>query len=115
MDEAIRIAPKNPMFRRQRANYLIQLGEWAEALYDCEVWVRWRPSEALAYCARGRCYAFYDNYLRAQEDYSKAIEINPTVALFYKLRSVAFQRSGWTCDADRDEELAEALEAKPAD
>jgi tetratricopeptide (TPR) repeat protein len=91
MDAAISLAPSNPVFRWQRADFLMQLENWGRALQDCEAWVRLRPNDARAYFSRGYCYEHTHEgqqvaYERAVLDYSKAIELNSATALYYAQR-----------------------------
>ncbi len=75
--------------------------------------IKTSPS-SVAYTNRGFAYASEHNYLRAIEDYNRAIELNPAYAPIYNNRGNAYGALGDNAQAIRDFDQAIALDPKYA-
>lgn len=60
------------------------------AIQGCSELIRLNPANASGYLKRGKAYYENGNYDQAIADYTKAIEINPNDADYYKIRGDAY-------------------------
>ena len=88
---------------------LLHLGQYAEALVECEKAIALKPDRALAYYIRGQTMARLEQYDDAIADYDKAIALKPDDAFVYHNRGSAKQMlgqySGALADYDKAIEL----------
>ena len=80
--------------------------KYAEATTEVSRVIKMNPHDAEALAVRGRLQSQCKNYAEALKDFSKAIDIEPTVRL-YKSRASAYQKLGQKQAAERD--LASAI------
>ena len=79
-DEAISLDPDQPQSHLWRAALLVDRGRFAEALPSFDAFLkRGRPNEEF-YLTRGMCRASMGSFAAAIDDYSRAIEIEPSAA-----------------------------------
>ena len=81
---------------------LLHLGQYAEALVECEKAIALKPDRALAYYIRGQTMARLEQCDDAIADYDKAIELNPDDANAYAVRGMARARLGNMDEANED-------------
>jgi tetratricopeptide (TPR) repeat protein len=70
------------------------LGNYRQAIENCDQVIEIRPGFADAYYNRGIAYNALGNYKQAIEDCNKAIEINPDYSEAYNNRGVAYNALG---------------------
>jgi serine/threonine-protein kinase len=80
-DKALELIPKGHAARADaqacRAMALVRLGEHARAMADYDEAIRANPAFAPYYINRGICHVRQRNYAAAQEDYRRAVSLDP--------------------------------------
>jgi tetratricopeptide (TPR) repeat protein len=102
--------PQSPHHWNQAAIILLQAGNYAKAVDYISQAVRLAPEEAVNYWNRGRILFELERYEEALADYSAAIQIEPSAAL-YAGRSVIHLALGKEAAALSD--LNDALDLEP--
>ncbi len=85
------------------------LGRFEDALKAFDRSILLQPGDSDDYFRKGNVYMDMEDYLNAEEQYSKAIEISPEVHYFYSSRAVAREKLGKEKEAKNDREKSNAL------
>jgi len=113
-DSAVVLLPRQVRVHRLRAEALLELGQFAEAVRSLDICVRYGPQDAEVYRARASIRARTGDYPGAQVDYTRAIEIRADAAT-YAARGWTYVLSEAPALALRDFQEAIRLEPTRAD
>lgn len=83
LKDAIAVFPKEPWFLGSLINHYVNSGQNAEAVKYLDDAIRNEPDVAEYYFVKGQLESKLDNAVAAEENYNKALEINPDFAGAY--------------------------------
>src|SRR5688572_20675032 len=78
----------------ERAEFLIEVGRWREALHELHRHISAYPDSYDAYCQTAICHFRLKEYQLALDMTKKAVEIDPESEWAYRLRSLIFSENG---------------------
>ncbi len=78
----------------KRAEFLVELSRWREALNELNAYLSYLPSDYFALCHTARCHYELDELKTALEFSKKAIASEPELEWAYRLQSLIFRASG---------------------
>jgi tetratricopeptide (TPR) repeat protein len=113
LEEAVRIAPANPLAYVIRAGGLTARRDYDRALADVEKALASQPNSAEAYAVRANIYLRKASYDRAMADSTRAIGIKPDVSFAWAVRALAQLEQGNNAAALTD--VNEAVRLEPRD
>ena len=94
INQAIALAPDNPVFLTGRGNIYIDTEEYEKALANFSKAIELSPDEARWYCYRAMAYLEQEKHEQAIVDLNRSIELNPEYSSAYFYRGFAWERSG---------------------
>jgi tetratricopeptide (TPR) repeat protein len=95
-----------------RGELYAEMGQYEQAIADCERALCDHPDCAEAYAVRGLCLAYLDRYEQAIADGTRAIELAPGDASVYRRRARTYVKMREYAAALADCDLALALDPK---
>lgn len=108
-NKAVQVGPDNAESYYGRARVYEHQKKWNAAIADFDKYLSMKTEDDAylsdGYYARGFCYFSKLNYIQAVADYSKAIELHPTPAM-YRDRAAAYRKLGKVSLAEADEQQA---------
>jgi tetratricopeptide (TPR) repeat protein len=108
-DRAVKIDPKQPGLRLQRAMVGLETGDYAAAVADCDAAIQAEPGMVEAFVCRARGYCELGEYDRAVTDCDAAIHLDPNCTEAYVQRARA--RLERAAEMRTVEEVAECSQA----
>ena len=87
-------------------NRLYDLGLYAEAIAQYNIYISLVPLEPAAYNNRGAAYAMLGQYWQAILDYGQAIQLDPGDAMAYNNRGNAYSQLSLPLSAQSDWDMA---------
>ena len=106
-------SPQATILYLYRGELYAEVGQYEQAMADCERALRDHPHCAEAYAVRGQCLAYLERYEQAVTDCDRAIELAPDDARVYRRRGRVYLRM-----REYEKALADfdrALDRDPAD
>jgi tetratricopeptide (TPR) repeat protein len=103
--------PNYAMALRNRCAIRYTLGDYDDALADCNQAIKAQPQSDIGYERRGYVWQEKGDDKRAMADYDKAVQLNPKSAYALYARGLLKKRNGDQAGGDAD--IARARQIKP--
>jgi tetratricopeptide (TPR) repeat protein len=106
---AVDLAPKDPGFRRHRAELLTGLESWKEALAECDVWIALAPQDTEPWLHRASVHEAQSDWGAVIDDCLHARSLDPKLAAAWDRSAKARNQLGKHEEALKEAEQAIAL------
>lgn len=93
-NRAVELAPKSPSIRISRAMFLAEMGQFDEALKDCDAATELDPSSSNGLCGRGSVYLAKGDVVKAMDTFNEATGLFPRSAEPFDARADAWIEMG---------------------
>ncbi|HZZ77370.1 MAG TPA: tetratricopeptide repeat protein [Gemmataceae bacterium] len=114
-DQAIKLAPANPLAWSNRGNSYTQLSDFDKAIADLDEAIKLDGRDPQYYNNRGSAYGAKGDHRRAATDFTRAIELDPEYTPAYRNRGLAYHTLGEKELARVDFQLALQLQPTVTD
>ncbi|MGD0586320.1 MAG: tetratricopeptide repeat protein [Oryzomonas sp.] len=93
-DHCLQVTDNNRIAYLHRGEAYRLMGDYKQAIADCDRAIKIDPAWALPYNNRGEAYLRLGNFKQAIEDCDRAIGINPNLGVSFLIRGQAYQSLG---------------------